>query len=230
MSSGVFLEGSEQRHPNNSVSAGPLAPEQKIEITLVLRRREQLPADEVGCSQLTREQLASTHGADPSDIAAVQAFANEHELAVIGVHNGARCVTLSGPLSTLSQLFEADVELRIVEGKPYRTRQGRLKLPEELASCVIAILGFDQRPVSTARRHIRPHSADALSYTPAEVASLYSFPSGTGKGQTIALIELGGGYRNADLQSYWKQLGLRNVAITPGLCGRRTKQPKWRSR
>ena len=40
-------------------------------------------------------------------------------------------------------------------------------------------------------------------------AKLYDFPAGLdGSGQCIAIIELGGGYRSADLKAYFKSLGL----------------------
>jgi Subtilase family len=48
------------------------------------------------------------------------------------------------------------------------------------------------------------------SYTAAEVAQLYHFPPDLdGTGQRIGLVELGGGYRMADIRAYMKQLGLR---------------------
>lgn len=45
--------------------------------------------------------------------------------------------------------------------------------------------------------------------TPDRVARLYGFPaSATGSGQCIGLIQLGGGYRQADLQAYFDFLGI----------------------
>ena len=41
-----------------------------------------------------------------------------------------------------------------------------------------------------------------------EVATLYGYPSGTGAGQCVALIELGGGYRPADLSTYFGGLNV----------------------
>ncbi len=54
----------------------------------------------------------------------------------------------------------------------------------------------------------------AKSYTPRQVAKLYNFPVNTGKNQTIALIELGGGFNDSDLQTYWGQIGVGNVSTT----------------
>ena len=45
-------------------------------------------------------------------------------------------------------------------------------------------------------------------FTPVQLASLYNFPSNlTGSGQTIGMIELGGGYDPAKLADYFRKLG-----------------------
>ena len=46
------------------------------------------------------------------------------------------------------------------------------------------------------------------SFTPLQVASLYGFPAGTGAGQTIGVVQLGGGFRASDMQAYFASLGL----------------------
>ena len=52
-------------------------------------------------------------------------------------------------------------------------------------------------------------------FTVPEIAKLYSFPAGLdGKGQTVGLIELGGGYRNEDLDAYFLNLGLHRPHVT----------------
>src|SRR3954469_13779985 len=51
--------------------------------------------------------------------------------------------------------------------------------------------------------------ATIQAYTPAEVARLYNFPTDSiGTGQTVAIIELGGGFRTADLTAYWAEMGV----------------------
>jgi hypothetical protein len=64
-----------------------------------------------------------------------------------------------------------------------------------------------------------PTGSSGRSYTPVEIAALYHFPAEqNGAGQTIGLIELGGGYREKDLNAYFAQLKLRppNVSIGHG--------------
>jgi kumamolisin len=50
--------------------------------------------------------------------------------------------------------------------------------------------------------------AGAVTFTAPQVASVYGFPAGNGSGQGIGLIELGGGYEQADLVTYFGGLGL----------------------
>src|SRR5580704_7287395 len=60
------------------------------------------------------------------------------------------------------------------------------------------------------------------------MAILYNFPAGkTGAGQTIGIIELGGGVNNADLAPYFQQLGLPvpNVTIVSVDGGQSTPDP-----
>jgi kumamolisin len=53
------------------------------------------------------------------------------------------------------------------------------------------------------------------SYTPVEVARAYDFPTGTtGAGQCVAIIELGGGYHQSDLETYFGELGLPVPTVT----------------
>jgi kumamolisin len=68
--------------------------------------------------------------------------------------------------------------------------------------------------VATTYHRVLGKASQSTSYTPIQVAKAYNFPQNIGNNQTIALIELGGGYRNADLQAYWKQLGLNKVSTT----------------
>jgi kumamolisin len=60
-----------------------------------------------------------------------------------------------------------------------------------------------------------PAAPTAVPLTAPQVASLYNFPAGTdGTGQTIAIIELGGGYTQSDLDMYFSGLGLATPSVT----------------
>jgi kumamolisin len=108
--------------------------------------------------------------------------------------------------------------------RSFRGRTGSIHLPEALQDRVTAVLGLDNRPQAQAHRYLRrlpdtllparPPVKPALghpqlrSYTPLELATLYDFPPGDGAGQSIGIIELGGGFNTADLNTYFASLGL----------------------
>jgi kumamolisin len=53
------------------------------------------------------------------------------------------------------------------------------------------------------------HSTGGVNYTPKQLAAFYGFPGAyTGVGKNVAVIELGGGYVQSDLDTYFKSLGL----------------------
>jgi kumamolisin len=144
---------------------------------------------------------------------AVETFAAKHHFTVDRIHAASRTIKLSGNLNNLALAFGASLELRQVSGKTYRTRSGSLTVPTELDGIIIAVFGFDERPAARTRHHVLDR-AGQTSYTPAQVAQAYNFPGNKGAGQTIALIELGGGYNQSDLDTYWRQVGVASVAVT----------------
>ena len=166
--------------------------------------------------RLTREEFEVRHGANPASVDLVQAFAKEFGLTVETSPRACPCtVRLSGSVAAMERAFGVTLRTETTEAGTFRVREGAIYLPEELGGHVVAVLGLDNRP--QARPHFRiaqPH-ADNVSYTPVQVGALYGFPAGaTAAGQTIGLIELGGGYREADVTAYFKTLGLPAPTIT----------------
>jgi kumamolisin len=116
----------------------------------------------------------------------------------------------------MQKAFDVSLTEKPVDGVTYRVREGAIRLPAELDGAVEAVLGLDNRPQAKPHFRVRPAaSSDATSYTPVQVAQLYQFPAGaTASGQTIGIIELGGGYRAADITAYFKGLGQKAPKIT----------------
>lgn len=52
------------------------------------------------------------------------------------------------------------------------------------------------------------------TYYANEIGKLYNFPAGDGSGQTIGIIELGGGYELSDIHAYAQKLNLPPINIT----------------
>jgi kumamolisin len=199
------LAGSFRKHPANSVPVGAPTADEIIELKRVLRRRQ----PEAGFTRLhaankplTREEHEALAGADPKDIESVEALISSRHLTVAWVHPHSRSIGVRGPLSRLAELFGASLEIRRTGTKLFRSRRGYLQVPSELDGIVTGVFGFDTRPFARASRKFRVQSNPEGTFTPKQVAQAYHFPSATGKGETIALIELGGGFRYSDLHHY----------------------------
>lgn len=227
----ISLPGSLRSPLQGARKIGEADPNEIIDVTILLRGRSGnrpfVSDDEFSHpvhdrKLLTRQQFKQLYGADPGDIARLQAFAREARLNVKQKNEAGRTVILSGAVAAMSAAFKvalSDWE-HPTTGK-YRGHTGSIMLPANFGSVVEAVLGLDNHPQT--KPHFRRPQTDNLrapipkisAYTPPQVASLYKFPSGAdGSGQCIALIELGGGYRTADLESYWRQLRL---AKTPSV-------------
>ncbi len=221
------LKGSERRPLPGARAVGEADPTERLEVSVLLRRRggaamtahvEKLAHRESAGGHLSREEFDRRYGADPTDIAAVKKFAGAHGLAVVQEHAGRRTVVLSGTVAQFNAAFGVDLQRFQHPGGSYRGRVGNVQLPDELHGVVEAVLGLDNRPV--AKPHFRGRqplgnvhwhaNADGTtSFTPPQLASLYGFPPGTGQGECVAIIELGGGDRTADLSTYFSALGVQ---------------------
>lgn len=157
-------------------------------------------------------------GAAQADIEAVEQFAHEHGLTVTNVSPQARSVGLAGTVAQMDAAFGVKLGDYQGGGVAYRGREGTVKVPASLAGRVVGVLGLDDRPQTMA--HFRYAGAvEAMApvpgYPPQQVAKRYGFPEGVdGTGQTVAVIELGGGYRADDLATYFKEQGVTAPAVT----------------
>jgi kumamolisin len=148
----------------------------------------------------------------------IESFAHASGLTVASWRSE-RSVSLKGTIAAMMKAFGVSLGYYYIPEKNiyYRGREGSILIPQELSGIVTAVLGLDNRPV--AKPHFRKvhkkkkHKAKPLSAV--QVAALYDFPKGlTGNGETIAIIELGGGYRSADLTSYFTSLGIKEPSIS----------------
>jgi kumamolisin len=219
----ISLTGSERAALHGALPVGAVEPTERMEVTLLVRRRAQqeltahvaaIESARAPGSYLSREEFAKRHGADASDLAKVRAFAAAHGLAVVQEHAARRTVVLSGTAAQFCAAFTVQLRQMHFAGGSYRGRTGPVEVPAELSGIIEAILGLDNRPQARAHFRIRPPAARAaVSYSPPQLASAYGFPSGTGHGQCVAIIELGGGFRPADLQAYFAGLGVATPSV-----------------
>lgn len=208
----VPLEGSNRNPPIRTRPTGPADPDEQVELTLCLRRRPSglsLPA--LPCFSLCHpsrrqylaiDQIAARFGAAPEDATIVQNAIAAAGFEVVETNLARRIVRVRGPAVVLGRYFGTELAAYGGPGGPFRGRVGGLTLPDSLAGLVIGVFGLDNRP--QLRTHFRRPRVAGFSYAPGLVAAAYSFPPGAdGTGQTIGILEFGGGYRPEDLKTFF---------------------------
>ncbi|HEY8300722.1 MAG TPA: S53 family peptidase [Jatrophihabitans sp.] len=199
----TILPGSARDAAPEASGAQPLDPTASVELTVVLRRR----AD-------------GELGADPDDLETVRSTLAAEGLEIVSADAPSRRIRVRGTASAVNATFGTQlhqVTSRAPDGRTvtHRQRTGELSVPAALADRVLAVLGIDDRPQARGQFRVAAAQAVSVSYTPVQLAQAYNFPAGTdGTGQTIAIIELGGGYARADLDNYFRDLGLSTPAVT----------------
>lgn len=163
-----------------------------------------------GAGQIdSRVSLATARNAEHADdIAALQAFAKTYGLTVETTDAARRLVRLTGTTATMEKAFGTELHRYEGGGHICRARQGMLHVPAALVDRINAVLGLDTRPIATPK--IVPHRGPTrpAGFLPTDVTKLYGFDHVDASGQCIGLIELGGGYTDADNQAAFKAMAL----------------------
>ena len=241
----VDVPGSE-KDVAHGATIGALTPaHESFEVSVRLRRHKPLPDLTPWPHQhMTHAEYAANHGADPADIRKAEAFARHFKLNVLEVLAVERTVLLQGTAADFSKAFGVELRTyRMPNGQSYRGRVGKISIPAELEGVVIGVFGLDNRRVAwpQVRFHARSKMMAIASPAPefqtpgpitsfysSELAKSYNFPTDVdGTGQTIGLVELGGGFRQTDLDTYFKQTGVTNPpTVTVGkVTGGATNSP-----
>ena len=220
----VTLQGSSRDPLPGAHVIGPCQATETMEVSVLVRRRAAqalksraatLASGDRKTPCMTRDEFARAHGAEPADFAAVRAFAVSHGLAVLEEHAARRTMVLSGTVARFSAAFSVQLHDMSHAGRRYRGRTGDIQVPTNLSGIVEAVLGLDNRPQAKPHFRVRPASTSpaAVSYSPPQVAEFYGYPTGAGAGECVALIELGGGFRQTDLDTYFAGLGVASPSV-----------------
>jgi kumamolisin len=230
----VRLQGS--LPPTIQPSDGPVDPHARIEVTVKLRRKTQtgIPTlDEFLVGKravgVDRQALIETYGASREDADAVAAWAQGQGLSVAATDLGLRQVRLVGTAAAVGRAFAVSLTVHTDSrtGLEYRSHDTDLSIPTGLKDVITGVFGLDTRQVTV--RHERRMDRRALtdadpkesfpgSFYPTDVAELYNFPPTTGAGQKVAILEFGGAFDQAELQSYFTgTLGFDTAPTTNAL-------------
>ena len=223
----VELKGSMREELPEGHRVGPADSSERIQVTVFLRHGDGGPLPsiaELGSRSvrnrryLSREEFAQAHGARPADFAAVRSFATQYGLQVLTESRARRTVILAGTVQAFINAFGTELSRWEHPSGTFRCRTGTLTIPAELNGIILGVLGLDNRPQAKSHFRVRKRlsvQADAVSYSPLQVAAAYDFPSGlNGSGQCIGIIELGGGYKTQDLQTFFSGLGIAVPTVT----------------
>lgn len=236
------LPGGRRIQPSASKPIGPVDKSDVATITIQLRssgdrkkleqwamEQSEKPLSER--ARLSKAELGARFGASAKDLDMVEHYAARHNLSVVFRQASSRTICLRGSLGDLLAAFPANVKMYQNAKGTYRGRTGDIHVPPELAGIVTSVLGFDNRPKERAGLRarvsgppVRVSAANGPGGVNGETATFfarrYNFPQQfngaplNGSGQTIAVIELGGGYQVADLQAYFSEVGLPMPVVT----------------
>lgn len=222
----VVLAGSKKVAPPGKTFS-KLNEDELITVTVKLKSPGKLPdllnpSVQKHFKPLTREEFAAKYSSSSADIAEVAAYAQHAGLTVAKIEAPKRTVALRGTIAQMQDAFKVKLaSYKDKKGRQFRGRKGDIKIPTELEGIVVGVFGLDNRVIATPKFRSRPlkkskpakkgkkPAATTPPYYPNQIAQLYNFPKGpTGKGECIAIIELGGGYETADITNYFQQMGL----------------------
>jgi kumamolisin len=206
---------------------GPTDPEQEITVTVMVKSKASV-AEMDKCLQeiqegkrkpLTDKEFTAQFGADSTAMSNVLKFAKDNSLNTAKADAESGQVKLTGKVKDFQKAF--GVQLDDYQNGPIvsRGRTGDISVPRALSNDIQGVFGLDNSEL--AKPHFKKlDNADPRasgSFMPQEVADLYHFPKESmGNGQSVAIVELGGGLVLDDNAKYYSDNGLpqpKNIQI-----------------
>ncbi len=166
------IAGSHRTPFRNAKVVGKVDSNQRVEVTVRVRPRkadadlharvmEMAAKPPSQRTYLSREDLVASRGADPEDLAKIDAFAHSYNLTVVETSVPKRTVRLAGTVADLSRAFGVRLQKYKAKDISYRGRTGPVYVPSELADIVEGVFGLDNRPI--AKPHYRRFQSSATA-------------------------------------------------------------------
>ncbi|MGH9616925.1 MAG: S53 family peptidase [Acidobacteriaceae bacterium] len=212
----VLLPFKERKLASAARVVGPAAAAEKVRVSLIVKRREPLDLASLRGKHLSREEFSSKYAADPAAFDQLREFARHNGLSIDEEASSLdrRTLVVTGTAEQMQQAFQTEMQQVEHDGRRYRIHRQAISVPADCAPLLEAVLGLDTRPQAKSHlrklKDLRPAAVGAESYLPRQVAEFYSFPSDAdGSGETIGMVELGGGFTENDIQQYFQN---QNIA------------------
>jgi kumamolisin len=205
----VPLPGSEHAEPADARRVGLPAADQRLTISIVLRRRH--PEGEAASAHREQGGVPRVLGADPQDIAAVEEFARQENLIIEAILPEQRMVKLSGTAAQLEQAFNVELAQFEHRGMQYVSHSGPVHLSAQLVPAVMGVFGLSNTPLFPRSGPQTATQAIPGALGPSQIVNdlgatlaAYNFPPTLdGTGQTAGIMAFGGGYLLQDLTTFF---------------------------
>jgi kumamolisin len=217
----VPLFQQDRKLPEGARVVGPIPATEPIRVSIIVKRKNPLDLEQLGGRQLSQEEFLDQYAADPAAFDELRQFAKEHGLAIDENASSLarRTLVVYGTAEQMREAFQVGLQEIEHEGSNYRASSSIPTMPKTCAVLVDSVLGFDTWPQARPHlrrlkdlehmKNLRPAAAGAQAYLPRQVAQFYSFPlDADGTGETIGILELGGGYTTGDIQQYFQNQGI----------------------
>lgn len=234
--------GKESSLAKNSLSGGDfksfLRPAAKMELSFLLKSKASDLKVQRTLSRISQGRQAALSQSEflkefaPSQTAekALFHFARQNGLKIESYNHASGQARISGDAAGFSQalatkfgVFESANKISYLAAtEPY-------KPPPELSKHLSSVIGLDNKAKMKSHAVELPASKDASvsslyggqyeasgrkAYLPNEIADAYNFPKeGMGKGQSVAIIQLGGGFDPVDNARYYRKHGFAEPEI-----------------
>ncbi|MGC2402035.1 MAG: S53 family peptidase [Acidobacteriaceae bacterium] len=215
-----FPRSERKSHPGATI-VGKTSPENNISVSVIVKRKNTLDLKALSGRHLSQEEFTQNYGADPASFNHLREFAHKHGLTVDeGASSLARrTMVLRGPASKIETAFGVELNDYQKEGSKFHSYAGTISMLQQYAEPVEAVLGLDNHPIAMPHNrrldNKKKRKANTASFNPPAIAELYGFPPELkGQGQTIGILELGGGYNASDLSSYFGSLNIPEPVVT----------------
>lgn len=217
----VELANSNHQVPHGSQAKRRTNPNQWLELTLGVRRKQDLPdlsrLDNLLPAQrkyMTRGELTAQHGSDPDAVARIESFAKARNLVVTRDEPASARLGLGGTVADLSAAFGVTLfDYSHPQLGDFHARTGPVHVPTELHQDITGVFGFSNHRILRRKSRLAAHVADMATkarpwFVPSELAGIYNFPPANTQTQCIGLLEFGGGVEQADVTAYFQKIGM----------------------
>ena len=175
---------------------------------------------------LSHDEYVYQFGSVQDEITLVEEWAISNNLNIVESGSGIGAVKVLGTAEIFNNVFGIELQTVVDENNiTFITYSGSLTIPTNIDHVVQAIIGLDNssRPTNNATivENTSPISPNTTIWCPQpiDLALAYKFPRAVGsnqiqgKGASVGIISLSGGYTSANLTSTFSALGLSNPTI-----------------